>query len=89
MITPDKRIVPLDVVGDVPYIKKGELHTQLTDPRAIRAQTGVYIDAQGNVQLHTDHAPASPASQLPPAGDLSSPFANAVSLSEPGPGKDR
>ena len=46
MITPLLKIVPLDVVNSVPYVKEQGLHSYLTDPKQIRERTGVYVTSK-------------------------------------------
>ena len=61
MITPSMKIVPLDVINDVPYILHKGLHTTLTDPGEIRERCGVYITTAGKVQFDVGASPANAA----------------------------
>ena len=55
MITPEKVIIPLDVLGDTPYLKEDGLHTQCRDHSEIAALTGVAINEDGKVVIDTEY----------------------------------
>ena len=65
MVTPDLKIVPLDVISDIPYIKRDGLHSQGLDPAEITALTGVMINEQGQIVLDPDFLGKTAVSGLP------------------------
>ena len=71
MITPEKVIIPLDVIGDVPYLKDGGLYHQHGDQSNSAALTGVRIDRDGCIVIDPEYlgnffeaAPAAPGAGL-------------------------
>ena len=58
MVTPELKIVPLDVINDVPYLMEHGSHTRLKDPLEIRRATGVFVSEAGVLQIDVSHSPA-------------------------------
>ena len=54
LVTPDLKIIPLDVIGDIPYLKEGGLHAQNLSSEEVTALTGVMIDDEGRLVLDPD-----------------------------------
>ena len=54
LILPSLTILPLDVIGDIPYLLADGLHTKRLDPEEITALTGVMIDNDGRLVLAPD-----------------------------------
>ena len=54
LVTPDLKIIPLDVIGDIPYLKEGGLHAQNLSSEEVTAMTGVMIDDEGRLVLDPD-----------------------------------
>ena len=52
------RIIPLDVIDDVPYLKADGLHTTMTDPWEIRRECGIYFSARGYLLVDLDNQAA-------------------------------
>ena len=55
LVTPDLRIIPLDVLGDIPYLKADGLHTEYCDRSEIAALTGVTVDENNQLMLTSEY----------------------------------
>ena len=55
MITPANCVIPLDVIGDIPYIKAGGAWTESGDQNLAAALTGVRFDESGQLVLDSDY----------------------------------
>ena len=54
-VTPDLKIIPFDVIGDVPYLLEDGLHTYVRDPEQIAALTGVMITPDGKLVIDPNY----------------------------------
>lgn len=65
MVTPSKRIVPLDVIHDIPYLTENGLHTTHRDPGELAALCGVCFTEFGLQICPDGELPSLPAESLP------------------------
>ena len=50
-VTPDLKVIPFDVVGDVPYLLEDGLHTYVRGQEEIAALTGVRVTSDGQIVI--------------------------------------
>ena len=80
LVTPDLEIIPLDVVGDIPYLLRDGLHTEGRDHSEIAALCGVRIDENNQLVICSEYLgrfmdamPGEPVISTGPKADESVP----------------